>query len=383
MMATVAFPFGCIILIHSLGQKDLLLYNRMFFGFDYSDLYGASQVYLRGFDIYANRRVVVPPAFPALFSWLTWFREATAAWIMAGITLASVVGGLGLVARAMGARIGRAALLVFVLTVILLPMNYPFLFLFDRENLDGIVLLFCLAAMFGVGRGGRWDYLAGACLALAAGIKVYPVLLVVPLIISRRWKVLGAMAAAMIILIGATSPGLWGNYVMHRMIGRTEWFTLYENGSIANTIAWTLLVVQDIIHTPLWPDPGRFLLNAYGVVFLMLFLPCVVLDAVAAWKGLGEDAVVRVLRYFPFMVAIPKIAFHYEFIVLLALLPVLVWDWQQAKDPHDRTRVLWQAVALGFSQFPAMAWFKLGCGGEVMILPGAGLLVYLLLGVSS
>jgi hypothetical protein len=88
--------------------------------------------------------------------------------------------------------------LSIVLAVVL--VNAPFAFALERGNYDLLVVPLALAAVWGLNkRQFAGDVLAGACLALAVGLKAYPGVLVAGLIPLRRWR-----ALALTLAFGAT-----------------------------------------------------------------------------------------------------------------------------------------------------------------------------------
>ena len=90
-------------------------------------------------------------------------------------------------------RIERAAAVV-VLTVV----TYPFLFAFDRGNVEVFVTLLLAAFVWGL-QTGR-STLAAVAIGVAAALKLYPVIFAALFLVRRQWRALGVTVATAAIL---------------------------------------------------------------------------------------------------------------------------------------------------------------------------------------
>jgi hypothetical protein len=81
------------------------------------------------------------------------------------------------------------------------------------------------------------------------------------------------------------------------------------------------------------------------------------------------------LLYFPFMVALPKSVYHYEFVVLIPLLPVLDYLWKETVSPSQRKALWLIALGLALSQWQAVALHILTDNIIAYYIPGFGLLL--------
>jgi hypothetical protein len=183
--AVMLLCMGGILLAQLLAQKDLYFINKIYLGLDYNDIYSASACIASGSSPYDITRYVTPP-IPALFGvplTLLPFEEARVFFVL----LTGVCMLLALyVAHRMFASFSLqddARFLLFGFFVI--SFSYPFYFLFDRGNIDSIVLLFMCLGIYSL---GRKDWIAGIFLALAIVFKVYPVLVVFPGGAGKRWR---------------------------------------------------------------------------------------------------------------------------------------------------------------------------------------------------
>jgi hypothetical protein len=247
-----------------------------------------------------------------------------------------------------------------------------------RGNLDGIVLL---AIMVSIAAVGRFDLIAGMMIAIAAALKVYPLLLVLPLLLHRcYWAVL--CAAITLVMLIAPDPALWTTWLSDRISVRAEAWHPLENGSFAATGYWLAALTGRSIAAP----------RVVGeVCFVMLVVWAVSrngLDAPSTTTDRARSVRQSMLLFMPLLAAVPALAYHYELVVLLPLLPWLAGRWERA-DPRQRFWLRWLAGGFILSQLHAIAvsrfcawsvnslfipealgWFRLPHA-----LPGLGLLL--------
>ena len=116
--------------------------------------------------------------------------------------------------------------------------SYPFFFLFDRGQMDGFTLLLMSIGVYLLaGKSAPRQLSAGGFIAAAVAFKIYPILLVLPLLVMRRWLALGALAAALLCFI-LISPQLYLHWLEQTLNTRVGWFRVTENGSLANTLGY-------------------------------------------------------------------------------------------------------------------------------------------------
>lgn len=87
-------------------------------------------------------------------------------------------------------------------------LNYPVLFLLDRGNLEGVILLMLLGVGLAV-RAHRWPW-AALLIALAGAMKGFPLVFLLLLVAHRKWRWAGASVvgfASLTVLSLATMAG--------------------------------------------------------------------------------------------------------------------------------------------------------------------------------
>lgn len=140
-----------------------------------------------------------PPFLALVFTLLGPYR--TAWWIWGLFSIACWLGALALLLRALREPLGRRLgprgwpLLVAGLAV------FPPVTAHILWGQVGLPILLCLtAAWWALGR--RRDGLAGALIGLAIALKIYPALVLVPLVARGRWRAVLVSGAAAALLIG-------------------------------------------------------------------------------------------------------------------------------------------------------------------------------------
>jgi len=369
VLVLVALLMGVVMLLQLLAQRDLYFVNKFSLGLDYLEFYRASQEVRAGRSPYLVPRYVTPP----LPAWLNvpatyWPFDVVKYWICLAV-LVSVVGGTLVMRRAVAGRSARDEL-VFVASVAgVVSLSYPFYFLFDRGNVDGLALLLTALGLAALRRSAA---LAGVLLALAVATKVYPVLVVLPLAASRRWRPLVAMGVALLVLL-ALAPGDWLAFVQERLLRRGTQWRIHENGSIACTFLYIGRFTTDLLGMSRIPWAQR-IASLYLPVYLAL-LGLLVLRDVLRPRGDDRDLSAGTALYFPFMIALPRLAYHCELVWLVAVLPAVGWHWVRASTRRERSLVVVLVVGIALGQFQAVAAEKLLGAVYPHFVPGFGLLV--------
>jgi hypothetical protein len=202
---------------------------------------GDFEVFLEGADRMVDGRalyegsspghgVIGPPGqsvFFVPFALLNRASPAAARVIWYVINLTALLGGAWLWVRAIAAGLpgsGRsdvAPMFCASLAAVALPAQTNF----EHQNMNAVLLLLTGAGAFSLVRGR--ESAAGAWLGLAAGLKVFPALLVAYLAWRRRWR--PAIVATIVGLVLTFLPALWlgaaGSWSMFR-----EWTAISTVG---------------------------------------------------------------------------------------------------------------------------------------------------------
>ena len=348
--------------------KGVVYVSRNAFGSDYQAFYDATQKLRAGESPYQLPRYVTPP-LPAMANYpLALLPFGQAAWVVAALTIAAMLASYGLSTAALF-RLGTAdGKRVLALGVAVLALSYPFYFLVVRGNIDAFVLVLMCG---GLCLSEKRPVLAGVCIALAAAMKVYPLLLLAPLLIRRKHRAAVSTVAVFAVLV-AIAPRLWLE-AGSRLLWRASCFEMSENASIFCAFRFIGEAARGL-GLALGHGAWRWAaLVAFGALLL--------LSLWADWLKRGRrdpaEAQVLALMYFPFMVALPELTFHYSLVVLLPLIPAVAFLWGRRPGPRATRILLLVAIGIALSQSQAEAFARLAGNVVPHSLPGLGLLATL------
>jgi hypothetical protein len=340
---------------------------------DYREVFLASRYLQLGWNPYEAPRYVYPPLPAQLNLLATHLPYEVVKYLVPFAVLASVLGALVLLNRTFAPPDGRADTVFVLATAGILSLSYPFQFLFDRGNLDGFVLLLVATGLFALDRAGG---LSGLLFGLAVALKVYPILLALPLVAKGRWKAVAAMAALLFVLF-ELSMELWLFFLQDRVLDRGSQFRLDENGSLAATLGY----VEWLLRRALGTQAGTLAEVGPSSLWRPTYLT---LLALMVWRDARTRSSDRrhlcadLALYFPFMIAVPQLAYHYQLVWLLGLLPVVGWLWMSAEGRAERISLVAMTFGIALSQFPAVAMHKMIGSVLPQAVPGGGLLMAML-----
>jgi len=377
---------GALWAAQAIWQKDVHAVNRAYWGFDFNDFLVAAQAWKSGFDPYAVPRFVTPPFGLALFFPLAGATlEQVRPWIAGAFTLL-LLGTSALLGRVFVPADARRA--IFWTGAGALFLGFPYFFLLDRLNVDGFVMAFVGLFVWAIAReeeSPNWPlaFIAGAALSLGVGLKLYPALLVLPLLLARRWRVLAAFVGALAIQIAWMFP-LWVRFVELRLRSRSDYFVVDDNGSLANTMRFFGDRMNSLIGDRTFlGNPDAWIGATLWLLLALLGIKAIA-DArrVAVLRARGEksDAASLILWYLPFMVSVPKTVYHYEFVGLWLLLPAISALFMRSVEGGWALRfAAWSSVlGLALSQMHTVAWKEMLNTPMPYYVPGLGLFLLLL-----
>lgn len=178
-----------------------------FFGADFttqSDY--AARVWVGGADPYLFRDHLFhyPPIVIRLFLWTPFFPNSTALRIWVVVLAALIVLGT-LAAVRMRRQLGLERLPALVALALVL-FSFPAIFTLERSNFDLITLAVLLVTLPLFRRSSpRAEFIAGCILAIGPWVKLYPGIMGLGLIATRRWRALAGFGLAGL-AIGLAAP---------------------------------------------------------------------------------------------------------------------------------------------------------------------------------
>jgi hypothetical protein len=251
-------------------------------------------------------------------------------------------------------------------------LSYPVLMLLARGNIDGWVGLFVLSAVFGISRNKH--AIAGLFIAFAFASKIYPVVLLAPLILQFQLRALlwsGGFAA----LIVLSAPHAWDCFVSNTLSFRVALATSFENGSLLHTIAW--------LYKTHFGDPN--MLRTYKVVGTSVVALNFILDLLSNRKKMKpRDRAAWLLLYLPVMLAFPNTVFHYGLWSLILLPVAYAYLLSRTRAVILGFPIFLCCIGVALSQFPVVSFIRLQeaspelPGGNWWGVPGLGSLILLI-----
>jgi len=218
--------------------------------------------------------------------------------------------------------------------MVIVALSHPFYFLISRCHQVGIVFL--LIGM-GVYLLKRENVLCSICFALAIGMIVFPVLILIPLLLFRRYVyvMLILVFCALLILM---APDLWFEFfqrVVFERLGQAAYGI--DNCSLANTCRFVIMFVNNVFSSLGLPQLSLLHVSEYALAVYALLLCAMVIADVKIRKNCGvignEAEICLTLMYFPFMIAIPGTSFYYNLVLLILLVPALCFMVRAVHTP--------------------------------------------------
>lgn len=274
--AAFVIVFGiCVLLPQNVKQWDFSIYYM-----SATLLHDGRNPYTTGFEPMAERmgleagaisHATDPPTFLLCMEPFALVTERTGFYIWIALNAIFLAGALMmLLGRASGLE-ARKGLALAAIALLYPPVGWHFLAAQSKIP----VLLLLVAMMRSMERG--WDRLAGLCLAFAGLTRVFPLLLLVYLLIQRRWRVLnwtfiglvaGGLSTIGLIGIGESLSFLvhgqrdlvhhWlgypANIALAAVVSRLFWFVTGEASATFDWLRQIAIATADValLATTIW-----------------------------------------------------------------------------------------------------------------------------------
>lgn len=211
-----------------------------------------------------------------------------------------------------------------------------------------LLLLLWVLSLYWLQRDRLW--LSAFALALAAAVKLTPLVAVLPFLLWRNWKWLRAFAICGLVLVAGmavvNSPGVLVDYVRHVMPAMSRGVPHPDNRSISSALQMVYLTrhgetMEQFKSANAGPVPDMLL-------FAGKLLPLLCLLAAAMWVALrlrnaNRQQQIEVLAAFAVLsVVVSPVSWVHAYVVAY---PLLVLLWQAA---FTRRTTRWQTVLLVF-----------------------------------
>jgi hypothetical protein len=359
---------GILLLTHIfqiLCQKELYFVNRCSLGWDFKYVWDAAVRMSQGISPYASDEYCWPTFLP----WVLW-KSGMMGWGLATLAKGMVLLSLGciLLACYLASRLfsdvdedhsdNIAPLLLIVFS------SFPVYFLLDRGNLDGLTMAFMWGGLWlGFrGRSSNWQAVAGGLLlAVGVGIKVYPIVLLAPLFIFGRIRIMIGMVVGIALMVAIDHDG-WRILVTERLSTRVAgegWSGIYALIENASLEAFFLIVIQ------LLRDAGAQVSDLAPQLLARITAGLALATAFVSTFLLRHDRNRRVqLAWIYSFIPISFGALHFSgSYALINVIPLAICSRflmaQYRATRHARTALLVVFVGIGLGQLQASALAKI------------------------
>ncbi len=370
LLGAVAAAF----LLQIFKQQNIYFGNKLMIGNDFTSFYGAAVSVRHGYNPYSVNSYVTPPIPAFLVVPFTFLNLILAIKIELLVTLASVGGALYLIHRAFNPHQGPDRYSALLEMAVIICFSYPVFSLVERGNIDGLVLLLLSVFLFSLEKSER---IAGIVLAVAISLKIYPIIVFLPLAAFRRWKTL-VYAGSTLVVLFLLMPHLWVDFLSNRVLQRLSYF--YPGGWNIS-LASTLYGAGYFLDTSIVRDSAHQVAHFLGRTSLYIYVLLLILMFAADFlkkKESRERICASILMYFPFMLSVPGLSHQYELVSVLAMIPAIDWYWTRSREIAVQMILLFITLGIAASQFEAAAIWKLTGAGFLKYVPGLGLFCIML-----
>jgi hypothetical protein len=284
----------------ALADTNVVLVHHISYARDFVDFYRAARDAYHGTNPYIHPRFNKPPPVILLMMPFAKLPIAVSAALFFAINLLTVPLSVRYLSKGLGLSKSCTENLIWITFLF-----YPFYFLLDRGNLDGLVLG-CLCWAFCSER----SYLRTALVAVAAGIKIYPLLLIAPALRNKLWffSISLAVLTASLFLV---TPQYLTSFIHATEFRALHWEPLPEQ--LENISPGAIFVVCLGKHT------GKLAFYLFWSATLTTML----------YKQRSTDVKDLILPFLAWMVSFPQLVLVYTGILLL---PVLAWKMYEMGD---------------------------------------------------
>ena len=251
-----------------------------------------------------------------------------------------------------------------------LLFGYPFYFLVQRENIDGWVFLFLSLGLYFLSKPKK-ELISGLFFSLAIVFKIYPVLIILPILFNKKWRLL-LWVGLWLALWGIITLFYFSDLRTSLSMRSLSFFRFDENGSLMATIRLISLSINSlgIKITGLSTRSSRIIATfIYGLLFFLLLLTDYKLGRANKLDFSSYT------MYLPFMIAAPQVVFHYSFIICLMLIPTMCYLWKISESKLQKIFIFIISIGIALTQWQAIATYHLTFNIASEVIPGLGLLI--------
>lgn len=327
-----------------------------FLGYDFGDFFCAASSRLIGGQPYRDCAWFISPPPSMLHAMLLHpLGQTGAARVFFFINIASVAGASLFLLWRLGADRRMS-----VLALIAIALSGPFAFLLERGNTDGLVFV-ALVVTLCADRG----LIAGAALAFAVAIKVYPLLLGPALLYRHRLPfVLGG--AVVVVAMSLPVLDLWPSFA-EPLLGRSNLIHVRDNVSFFALLYTLSALISDASWKPL--------LIGGTILYAALMVAALIMDWRLRERLDPSQRALLLASWTVPMVAFPPVVYAYSAIILFIPLLAAETSSHHAMARPGTQRML--VVGLCLALAPASALYSVTNNTLFQLLPSLGCAVLL------
>jgi len=342
-----AITFGILNICQLYLLKDAYPVSKLRVGSDYVCFYLGTELLMNGLSPFAMKWYQFPP-LAAYINFPLWqFDITTARHLMFFILIAAVLSAYALIASCFESIEKKERRSIFLYGLIIFLLSYPFYFLICRGHIIGIVIM--LLAM-GIYLLKKNNSASSVCFALSIGMIVFPVLIFVPLFLFRRYKIIFYTVLTIIILV-LLCPDLWFEYIYKALFERLQskgWYMVEQNCSLTNTFYLLMLLINKMLAFAGAPPLRKDYWDVLPLIlYPLMFLSMAVADFNIRKKNNMMDGKIETaltMMYLPFMIAVPRVSFQYNLVLMIFLIPVVCFLMHTLSGAMPKT-ILWLFIA--------------------------------------
>jgi hypothetical protein len=372
----IVLVFGLCNICQLYLLKDSYPVSKLWVGSDYSCIYLGTQHLLRSGTPYikdyslpfvgeelAKEIYIVPneeiswydytPLAAYLNYPLFFFDIHTASSIMFFLLISAVLCAYAIITSSFQDIAKKDRKIIFLYGLVIILLSYPFYFLIVRGHFIGFVVLLLALGIYFLKTNKP---ASGICFGLSTGLLMFPALMVFPLLLFRRYKVL-IYAALTLCVLFLCCPNLWFIFLQKKlMLQLVTEDQLLENCSLANTFNYIHIFFNSIMnHAGVQFHITHYNEGATAVYFLTLGVMALADYAVRKKRGPLDPHIelTLVLMYLPWMPAFRKITYQYSLVLLILLIPAMCSLVQALKRPMPQFIFWLLAGGIALSQIQA------------------------------
>jgi len=358
----IALSFGIVTICQLYLLKDNYPVSKLKIGSDYACFYLGTELLMEGFSPYAIKWYQFPP-IPAFLNYPLWlFDVATASRLIFFILIAAIVSAYALMKNSFEWEDRKDGARILLCGFIIILLSYPFYFLIARGHMLGIVIMLLAMGLYLLKRNNP---ASGICFGLSISMIVFPVLLLAPLLLFRRYKIFICSLLSLLLLV-LFCPDLWFEYFVTSFVTRLHgegWYMVEQNCSLTNTILFFAIFINKALSPAGLPVIGTaYCYFVSHSVNLIIFLTMAIADFQIRKNCRLRDTEIETaltLMYVPLMLTVPTVSFQYGLVLIMLLIPALCSLVQKLKQPMPKI-ILWIFIAgIFLSQIQAHSLQKL------------------------